>query len=123
MKYSKTIGVSAPEEGWVPSPGFILRRAALLDILRSLEPAKALEIGCGPGGMLYELKIMGYEVTGVELSEESRILSRYLLKDYNDIQILNTAEGLGEESYDYVFAASREICRGRTLPGKAPRIR
>lgn len=104
MKYSKTIGVCAPEKGWVPSPGFILRRAALLEIFKSFEPANALEFGCGPGGMLYELKNMGYEVTGVELSEEARVLSNYLLQDFSDIQVLNTAEELKEESFDYVFA-------------------
>lgn len=104
MKYSKVIGISAPEIGWVPSPGFILRRAAILEIVKKLIKGKVLEIGCGPGGILYELGRLDFQCTGVELSDKSRTISKKLLSEYPDVEMLKITDSIQRGVYDYLFS-------------------
>lgn len=104
MKYSKTIGISCPEQGWIPSPGFILRRAALLDIVDQLAPGKALEFGCGPGGMLYELNKRGFVAQGVELSEDSRVISKTILSEFESAIVYESSESFAKNYFDYIFS-------------------
>lgn len=104
MKYSQIIGVSCPEQGWIPSPGFILRRAALLDIVDQLVPGRTLEFGCGPGGMLYELNKRGFVAQGVELSEDSRVISKKILSEFENAIVYETSESFPENHFDYIFS-------------------
>lgn len=104
MNYSSVIGVSAPESGWVPSPGFILRRAAILDHMAGFSAGRAIEVGCGPGGMLYEFSRMGYRCIGVELSDQSRSISRVLLSEYPDVQVLESVDLIQDNDFDYLFS-------------------
>lgn len=104
MKYSNIIGVSDVESGWVPSPGFILRRAALLDLIRHFPPGKGLEIGCGPGGMLYEFCRLGFDMTGVELSEKSQNIAKKILAEFNDIKMYTKLEEFSDSDFDYLFS-------------------
>jgi SAM-dependent methyltransferase len=52
MQFTEILGIAAPEIGWVPAPSYILRRSAVLHILRHAEPGRVLEIGCGGGALL-----------------------------------------------------------------------
>ena len=47
-----------------------------------------LEMGCGPGGILFELGLQGYDCVGVELSETSRNISKKLLSEFGDSQLI-----------------------------------
>lgn len=104
MKYNKTMGVSAPEIGWVPSPSFVLRRAAIMDILKNMNKGKAIEIGCGPGGILYELGRMGFQCVGVELSGKSRDISKKILAKYPKINVIESTDNIQQQDFDYLFS-------------------
>lgn len=104
MKYSATIGISCPEQGWIPSPGFILRRAAILDIVDQLAPGSAIEFGCGPGGMLYELNKLGFDAQGVEPSKDSRKISKTILSEYEKAIVHESPESLSKNQFDYIFS-------------------
>jgi SAM-dependent methyltransferase len=104
MKYSNIIGVSAPEIGWVPSPGFILRRAAILDVVEGFDQGTVLEIGCGPGGILYELGRKGFQCVGVELADISRSISDKLLAEFSTISIVSSLDAVDQVDFDYLFS-------------------
>ena len=104
MKYSNIIGVSAPEIGWIPSPGFILRRAAIIDILNGLAPGSVLEMGCGPGGILFELGQKGFSGIGVEPSDTSRNISKKLLSDFTDVSVVKSLDDVEKQNFDYLFS-------------------
>lgn len=65
---------------------------------------KILEIGCGIGTVVYELKSQGYDVIGIDISQEAII---YGLKKYGDIHLeAQAAEALPyeDESFDVVLS-------------------
>ena len=104
MHFSKQMGAAAPECSWVPSPTYILRRAAILDWLRGYQPGRVLEVGCGPGALLRDLSDRGFEGTGVELSDRSRRIARKILTDAAGIRILRHLPEQEKASYDYLLA-------------------
>jgi SAM-dependent methyltransferase len=75
-----------------------------LDIIDQLPPGKALEFGCGPGGMLYELNKRGFVAQGVEISEKSRMISKALLSEFETAIVYETSESLPENHFDYIFS-------------------
>jgi SAM-dependent methyltransferase len=87
MHYTKMMGVAAPELEWVPSPTYVLRRAAILDWLKGYAPGTVLEMGCGPGALLHELARRGFDGVGVELSPGSRRVAEQLVGGLKEIQI------------------------------------
>jgi SAM-dependent methyltransferase len=104
MHYTRLMGVAAPELEWVPSPTYILRRAAILDWLRGYPPGRVLEMGCGPGALLHELARRGFHGVGVELSERSRRVAGQLLGGQPEIQIRDRLPTGEKGSFDYLFA-------------------
>lgn len=104
MKYTRTMGIAVPEMQWVPSPTYILRRAAILDWLKTYAPGKVLEIGCGPGALLYDLKRLGFCGVGVEVSEKSRALAQEIFKSGDRVEILDSLPEGQEGTFDYLFA-------------------
>jgi ubiquinone/menaquinone biosynthesis C-methylase UbiE len=79
-----------------------------LDFLKKVEllkpGSKALEIGCGIGGLVSELSSQGYDVTGTDISREA---IAYGLKKYGDIKLeVQPAEALSyeDESFDFVLS-------------------
>lgn len=104
MHYTRLMGAGVPELEWVPSPTYVLRRAAILDWLRDYHPGKVLEMGCGPGALLRDLSERGFHGTGVELSEQSREVARQLLADLPGIQVVERLHDQEKHSYDYLLA-------------------
>ena len=95
MKYKSQFGIAAPELGWVPSPSYILRRAAILDCLKPFLPGRVLEIGCGAGAFLYEISKLGFYGEGVEVSSHACKLAKKILVNVHGISII---ENLPKES-------------------------
>ena len=104
MHYTEELGVAAPELGWVPSPTFILRRSVILEHLKAFPPGTVLEIGCGPGGILYELAKQGYYGIGVEVSERSRSIAAHLLKKLPTIKVQGKVPKGQKEEFDFLFS-------------------
>lgn len=69
-------GVARPDLGWVPPLRYLARRRELLRAAAGWPMgSRVLEIGCGAGAFLHDLKRMGFDVTGVETSNEARALA------------------------------------------------
>lgn len=103
MRHHPDLGLAAPELGWVPSPGFVLRRAAILDRMRGWPPGRALEVGCGSGALLFDLTQRGFSAVGVESSAEALKLARTLLGQVDAIRLTDRLPDQGE-TFDYLFA-------------------
>ena len=104
MHYTKMMGVAAPELEWVPSPTYVLRRAAILDWLKGYAPGTVLEVGCGPGALLHELARRGFDGVGVELSPGSRRVAEQLVGGLKEIQIRDRLPTQGQGTFDYLFS-------------------
>lgn len=89
MHYTSQLGVAAPEWGWVPAPRYVLRRSALLYLLRGAQPGRVLEIGCGGGALLYDLHRLGFTGVGVEQSPQALEIARQLLANANGISVVS----------------------------------
>jgi SAM-dependent methyltransferase len=78
MEVTPLFGPSAPEEGWVPAPRYVLRRQRILRQLQELAPCKVMEIGCGAGMLLQELAARGFQCSALESSAQARALIQRL---------------------------------------------
>jgi SAM-dependent methyltransferase len=93
----------AVELDWVPSPSFVLRRAAVLKRLSSWVPGRVLEVGCGSGALLYELGLRGFVGVGVESSASARALAEKVLVEHAGMQI-NEALPDTSRLFDYLLS-------------------
>jgi SAM-dependent methyltransferase len=89
MDYHKLYGPSVPEKGWVPAPRYLLRRQRLLEILAGIPPCSLMEVGCGPGVLIHELSLKGYDCTAVEMSQQALDLARYVNQTRNNVSLHN----------------------------------
>jgi SAM-dependent methyltransferase len=78
MHISRTLGVVAPELGWVPPLRFLLRRHRILRLLAEPRLGRLVEVGCGAGALLHELAGRCAEAVGIEQSERARSLAAAL---------------------------------------------
>jgi SAM-dependent methyltransferase len=79
--FDPVLGLAAPEVGWVPTPSHVLRRAAILEVLRDVAPGRLLEVGCGAGALLRDFGAMGFRGMAVDDSEAAISLARVLNSD------------------------------------------
>jgi SAM-dependent methyltransferase len=94
-------GVVALDEGWVPSPRYLLRRARILDHVRNWPKGRVLELGCGAGALIYELSHDGFECTAVEHSPAAAALA----SDINDGHAtIRTEAAQWDAAFDYLLA-------------------
>src|SRR3546814_18991802 len=70
--YSDRTGIVAPDAGWVPPIGYLLRRARILELLRKQPVGRLLEAGCGGGALLSYLTRRGYAGHGLATSDKGR---------------------------------------------------
>ena len=89
MNHTPELGVAAPELGWVPSPTWVLRRAAVLEHVRSWPPGRVLDMGCGAGALLHDLARRGFSGLGVELSGPARDLGQKLTVELDGFRIVD----------------------------------
>lgn len=80
MEIDRTLGPAAPEYGWVPPPRYLLRRAQILRELRHVDPCDVLEVGSGPGMLLYELDQQGFRCQALEMSAPAREIGSALAR-------------------------------------------
>lgn len=103
MRYLPELGIAAPEFGWVPSPTFVLRRAAILARMSDWQPGHVLEVGCGSGAILYELARRGFSGLGVETSDRARHVAEHLVAGFGGFEV-STALPVPSESFDYLLS-------------------
>jgi SAM-dependent methyltransferase len=104
MRYNALLGVSCIERGWVPSPSYALRRSRILRTLDRLPAGRALEFGCGAGGLLFDLARRGFECDAVEVSPTARQLAEFINSGSVAVRIYESIPGGRSERYDYVLA-------------------
>jgi SAM-dependent methyltransferase len=103
VRWSPEFGVEAAELGWVPSPSFVLRRAAVLERIDAWAPGRALEVGCGAGALFYDLSLRGFTGVAVESAPGARALAQRLLADQTGVSV--AAEAPAEpEAFDYLLS-------------------
>ena len=66
---------------YVNAPRYLLRKRLVVELLKHIEKGTCLEIGCGAGDLCATLNKMGYEVKGIDSSEDAIQLCRELYKD------------------------------------------
>lgn len=103
MRSIPELGLAAPELGWVPSPTFALRRAAVLERLSAWAPGHVLEVGCGAGALLHDLRERGFTAVGVESSPSARALASTLLSGVEGVVITDSLPP-EHEAFDYLLS-------------------
>lgn len=102
MKYDDFFGVSAEEEGWVPSPSYMLRRHRILKQLKRMPHGELMEIGCGAGAFLYDARLSGFACGALESSEKAVCLASSI--NFPDVKFYRSpAKGWGGK-FDLVCA-------------------
>jgi len=93
MITDKTLGPAAPEQGWVPAPRYLLRRALVLDEIDRIAPCDTLEVGPGPGMLLHELHTRGFNCRALEMSDVARGIGSALARETaRDIRFFETPQ-------------------------------
>ena len=72
MEFHPVYGMVAIDKGWVPAPGYLLRRDRVLKLAEQLPKHSLLEIGCGTGALLHDLRKLGFLCEALETSAEAR---------------------------------------------------
>ena len=101
MNVHAVYGPSLPEAGWVPAPSYLLRRRRILAWLKDLPPGRYLEVGCGPGALVYELRARGFDCKALETSPEALEMARQLP---GNIEISRQEESDWVGTFDYLAA-------------------
>jgi SAM-dependent methyltransferase len=95
-------GPSVPEMGWAPAPSYLLRRDRILRLIKRMQAGSVLEIGCGAGTLLYELRERGFVCQALESSPSALAVARYVNENSKDIH--QSPQTWWVEKFDYVFA-------------------
>ncbi len=107
--YKEKYGVFSDKFKLVPAPNFMLRRSAILDAIRDLQPGKLIEIGFGTGICIYEFYRRGYECTGYELEGKSIEFANALFNTTEE-RIIDFRGELFESDYGaYDYLAAFEV--------------
>jgi len=80
-------GPAMPSLNWIPAPRYVLRRDRIMKLLEGMKPGRVLDIGCGPGALIWELSRRGFEAYGVDRSEKARELGRHLQDQSPNMQL------------------------------------
>jgi len=97
-------GTVSLANGWVPAPGYALRRDRILALLRGLPRGRLLEVGCGAGALTRDLSTAGFECTGLELGEAAREVARKICADRPNVEIHGSWSDAWQGAFDYVAA-------------------
>jgi SAM-dependent methyltransferase len=102
MEYHPLYGPVVTEKGWVPSPGFLLRRDRILRLLAGMPPGKLLEIGCGAGTLLHELSLRGFTCEALETSASALEVARHVNAKAG--MLYQSPQLRWTNRFDYLFA-------------------
>ncbi len=103
MREHPLYGLALPEHGWVPSPGYALRRERVLHHVGEVPPGRALEIGCGAGALLHDLAERGFRCEALESSARAREIASAVFRGRDDVRLHETPQPW-EEAFDLVLA-------------------
>ena len=92
----------AKEVGWVPAPGYLLRRDRVLRVLRGLAPGELLEVGCGAGALIHDLDQRGFRCSALETGDKAREIAAYINRQ-NHTSFFARA-GNWQEHFDQILA-------------------
>lgn len=104
MRRHPTFGLVAPELGWVPAPSYLLRRERVLAMARVLLPGRLLEVGCGAGALLADLRPLGFECRAFEPSARAREIARTIHQDRPAVEIAERPAPGWAGAFDVVVA-------------------
>ena len=107
-EYDPVLGLFAREIPWVPTPAHIMRRAVILELIETLKPGRVLEIGCGVGAFLYDLKSRGFHGKGVDTSESALKIARQFHSGADSA--FTIVQQIGDDDYDgYEYLMAFEV--------------
>ena len=107
-EYDPVLGIFAPEIPWVPTPAHIVRRAAVLEVIKTWQPGRVLEIGCGVGAFLYDLGSRGFHGKGVDTSASALNIAHQFHSGADSA--FTIVQQIGEDDYDgYEYLMSFEV--------------
>lgn len=107
-EYDPVLGIFAPEIPWVPTPAHIMRRAAILELIKTWKPGRVLEIGCGVGAFLYDLRSRGFHGKGVDTSEFALKIAHQFHSGADSA--FTIVQQIGEDDYDgYEYLMAFEV--------------
>jgi SAM-dependent methyltransferase len=105
MREHPQYGLTLPEHGWVPSPGYVLRRDRVLaKVAASSGDGRALEIGCGAGALLHDVAKRGYACDALETSPRAFEVASAVFRDRNDVRICDRPRADWSGAFDLVLA-------------------
>lgn len=79
MTKDPQLGPIATDLGWVPAPRYLMRRARVQAMSRSIPKGRMLEIGPGSGALLSEFADAGFDCEALDSSDEARERTQALL--------------------------------------------
>ncbi|AJE03409.1 class I SAM-dependent methyltransferase [Geobacter pickeringii] len=89
---------------WYPTPSYLVKRRAILDVLARISARSVLEVGCGAGDLLRELGKRGYTGRGIDLSAEAVATAR-LKVNPSCFFVEQTELGEIDEQFEVVIAS------------------
>ena len=99
------LGPAFPDAGWVPAPRYLMRRARVMALARTLAPGALLEIGPGAGVLLTEFARRGFACEALELSAAARTLCASVFAQRGAaIRLHDHVAGDFTGRFDHVFA-------------------
>lgn len=105
MTTDALLGPSFPEQGWVPAPRYLMRRARIRELMRGRAPGRILEAGPGAGTLLIEFSREGFTCEAIEASEQARALAGRLIKASGVAVPLHAdSDPAWGGKFDYVFS-------------------
>lgn len=90
-------------DGWVPAPRYLLRRARVLHHMKNLPPGDLIEVGSASGALLSELAARGFRCAGLETSSEAIALARRV-NDAGSVQFHANPDPAWSECFDYCLS-------------------
>ncbi|GJL90365.1 class I SAM-dependent methyltransferase [Hyphococcus sp.] len=96
-------GPEHSDEGWVPAPRYLLRRARILRHMRDMPPGDIVEVGSASGALLSEFSSKGFRCTGLETSEAAIALARRINKAAA-VKFQGQPDTAWRECFDYCFS-------------------
>ncbi|WP_154224009.1 class I SAM-dependent methyltransferase [Marinicella rhabdoformis] len=94
---------------WLPMPRFLLRKAAIISIMKRLDLKNktVLEFGFGAGEMLKWFHGKGADVTGVDFSEDALMMASQRLQEagiLKNIKLHSESSEISNQKFDFVCA-------------------